>query len=165
MPVHLPLSLRRKPSSPTLLVVGCGDIGMRVLRLLRGRWRLLALTSSPARCEALRQAGAMPLLGDLDQPATLARLGVAADAVLHLAPPAPQGATDLRTAHLLQALARGGRVNRLVYGSTTGVYGAAGSMPKPGCGLLGATSVSRSACCGSRASMQATGLAVIREIG
>ena len=116
----------RKPSSPTLLVVGCGDIGMRVLRLLRGRWRLLALTSSAGRCEALRQAGAVPLLGNLDRPTTLARLSGLADAVLHLAPPAPQAATDLRTAHLLQALARGGRVKRLVYGSTTGVYGDAG---------------------------------------
>jgi nucleoside-diphosphate-sugar epimerase len=111
---------------PSLLVVGCGDIGMRVLRLLRGRWRLLALSSSPDRFDVLRQAGAVPLLGNLDRPATLARLGGLADAVLHLAPPASQGKTDLRTAHLLQALARGGRVRRLVYGSTTGVYGDAG---------------------------------------
>jgi nucleoside-diphosphate-sugar epimerase len=36
------------------------------------------------------------------------------------------GSQDLRTAHLLQALARGGRVERIVYGSTTGVYGDAG---------------------------------------
>ena len=111
---------------PTLLVVGCGDIGLRVLRLLRGRWRLLALTSSPARLAALRAAGAVPLLGDLDRPATLARLAGLADAVLHLAPPAGQGPTDRRTAHLLQALARGGRLRRLVYASTTGVYGDAG---------------------------------------
>ena len=32
----------RPQRRPTLLVVGCGDIGLRVLRLLRGRWRLLA---------------------------------------------------------------------------------------------------------------------------
>ena len=118
---HAPLSRR-----PTLLVVGCGDIGLRVLRLLRGRWRLLALTSSPARAAELRAAGAVPLLGNLDDAASLARIGALADAVLHLAPPASQGAQDLRTAHLLQALARGGRVRRIVYGSTTGVYGDTG---------------------------------------
>ena len=73
----------RQPSSPTLLVVGCGDIGMRVLRLLRGRWRLLALTSSAGRCEALRQAGAVPLLGNLDRPTTLARLGEAFAALVY----------------------------------------------------------------------------------
>lgn len=111
---------------PALLVVGCGDVGMRVLRLLRGRWRVLALTSSPARLVELRQAGAVPLLGNLDDPASLGRIGSLADRVLHLAPPPSHGRHDTRTAHLLQALARGARVRRLVYASTTGVYGDAG---------------------------------------
>lgn len=110
---------------PRLLIVGCGDIGLRVVRLLRGRCAVLALTSNPARRDELRAAGAVPLVGDLDRPATLARLGGLADAVLHLAPPAANGATDRRTAHLLQALARGGGVRRLVYASTSGVYGDA----------------------------------------
>ncbi len=108
---------------PTLLIVGCGDIGMRVLKLLRGHWRVLALTSSASRQAPLRAAGAVPLLGDLDQPATLGRCGALADSVLHLAPPAPAGSVDTRTRHLLTALARGGRVARLVYVSTSGVYG------------------------------------------
>jgi nucleoside-diphosphate-sugar epimerase len=111
---------------PTLLIVGCGDIGLRVARLLRGRWRLLALTSSPQRLAELRAAGIVPLPGNLDAPATLARLAGLADAVLHLAPPPLHGSTDPRTAHLLQALARKGRVTRIVYGSTSGVYGDCG---------------------------------------
>jgi len=119
----LPTTALRRPS---LLIVGCGDVGMRVLKLLRGRWRVLALTSSAERTAALRQAGAVPLLGNLDDPATLGRLGGLADAVLHLAPPPGQGAADTRTQHLLRALARGGRVRRLVYASTTGVYGDCG---------------------------------------
>lgn len=110
---------------PCVLVVGCGDVGLRVLRLLRGRCRLLALTSSPARMPVLRAAGAVPVLGDLDAPTTLARAATLADRVLHLAPPPSQGGHDTRTRHLLQALARAGRVQRLVYGSTTGVYGDA----------------------------------------
>jgi nucleoside-diphosphate-sugar epimerase len=110
----------------TLLVVGCGDIGVRVLRLLQGRGRLLALTSTPQRKAELRALGATPLLGDLDDPATLGRLGALPDAVLHLAPPPSAGSTDTRTQALLQALARGGRVQRIVYGSTTGVYGDCG---------------------------------------
>jgi len=112
-----------RPNKHTLLIVGCGDIGLRVLRIVATRWRVLALTSSPARCAELRQAGAVPLLGNLDQPDTLGRLAGLADAVLHLAPPPAQGSTDPRTAALLAALARGGRVRRLVYGSTSGVYG------------------------------------------
>ena len=118
------LRLRR----PVLLIVGCGDIGLRVLRLLVGRWRVLALTSSTERLPLLRNAGAVPLLGDLDDAASLARLAGLADAVLHLAPPAADGATDRRTAHLLAALSRSARLRCLVYASTSGVYGdAAGS--------------------------------------
>lgn len=111
---------------PVLLIVGCGDVGLRVLRLLAGRYRLLVLTSTPSRAEALRAAGAVPLIGDLDKPGTLARLAGLADAVLHLAPPPLQGTTDPRTRHLLDALARKRRVRCLVYGSTSGVYGDCG---------------------------------------
>ena len=111
---------------PTLLIVGCGDIGLRAAALLRGRWRLVALTSSAARVDELRAAGVQPLIGNLDEPATLARLAGLADAVLHLAPPPGQGAADARTANLLHALARKGRVRRIVYGSTSGVYGDCG---------------------------------------
>ena len=112
-----------------LLIVGCGDIGVRVARLLATRWRVLALTSSPGRVGALRAAGTRPLRGDLDDPASLARLAGLADAVLHLAPPAPAGASDLRTAHLVAALARSQRLRRIVYASTTGVYGDRGGAP------------------------------------
>lgn len=110
---------------PRLLIIGCGDIGMRVVRVLRGRFRLLALATSAARAAELRAEGVVPLIGDLDSPATLARLAGLADAVLHLAPPAPQGAEDTRTRHLLQALARQASVRCLVYVSTSGVYGDA----------------------------------------
>jgi nucleoside-diphosphate-sugar epimerase len=121
----LQASLPTRFKRPTLLIVGCGDVGLRVARLLKGRWRLLALTSSPLRAPALREAGVLPLIGNLDDPVTLARLGGLADAVLHLAPPPGQGKTDARTQHLLQALARKGRVQRIVYASTSGVYGDA----------------------------------------
>ena len=46
--------------------------------------------------------------------------------MLHLAPPPASGADDPRTRALLRALARGGRVRRLVYASTSGVYGDCG---------------------------------------
>jgi nucleoside-diphosphate-sugar epimerase len=108
---------------PTLLIIGCGDVGMRVLRLLGLRWRVLALTSSVDRRAELRAAGAVPLLGNLDDAASLGRLGALADAVLHLAPPPSEGTNDPRTRRLVAALARAGRVQRLVYASTTGVYG------------------------------------------
>ena len=116
----------RRMRKPALLIVGCGDIGLRVLKLLQGRFRVLALTSSAARRDDLRRAGALPLLGDLDDAATLGRLGGLAAAVLHLAPPPAEGERDTRTRHLLDALARRGGVRRIVYASTSGVYGDCG---------------------------------------
>ena len=118
-----PLVSRRRP---VLLIVGCGDIGLRVLKALHARWRVLALTSTPSRAPLLRAAGAKPLLGNLDRPATLGRLAGLAHAVLHLAPPPAQGQDDPRTRALLSVLARGTPPRCLVYASTSGVYGDAG---------------------------------------
>jgi threonine dehydrogenase-like Zn-dependent dehydrogenase len=56
---------------PRLLVVGCGDVGMRLLPLVRERFRVFAVTSQPARCAELRAAGAIPIVADLDRPETL----------------------------------------------------------------------------------------------
>ena len=56
------------------MIIGCGDVGLRVVRALGGRLCVFALTSSPARRDALRAAGVLPLIGDLDDPATLGRL-------------------------------------------------------------------------------------------
>ena len=110
-----------------MLVVGCGDVGLRTARLLRGRVRLLALTSSPSRLGALRAQGITPLQGNLDKPSTLARLAGLATHVVHLAPPPAEAVAqwwrDTRTTALLRALLLRTPPEALVYGSTSGVYG------------------------------------------
>ncbi|WP_256079850.1 SDR family oxidoreductase [Massilia sp. YIM B04103] len=114
----------RKPSFklPRLLILGCGDVGMRLLPLLRQRYRVFAVTSQPERCAALRAAGAVPIVADLDQPATLRRLAGLAPRIVHLAPPQTEGKLDRRTRHLAAVLPAA----QLVYISTTGVYGDCG---------------------------------------
>jgi nucleoside-diphosphate-sugar epimerase len=108
------------PSKPRLLIVGCGDVGMRLLPLVAKRFRVFAVTSQPARCAELRAAGAIPIVADLDRPATLKRLARLAPWVVHLAPPPRQGALDVRTRNLTAILPEGTHV---VYISTSGVYG------------------------------------------
>ena len=108
---------------PRLLLVGCGDVGMRLLPLLVARYRVFAMTRDPERCAALRAAGAVPVIADLDQPASLARLRGLAQQVVHLAPPRPEGERDVRTRNLAAVLPAG---TRIVYVSTTGVYGDCG---------------------------------------
>jgi nucleoside-diphosphate-sugar epimerase len=107
----------------SLLIIGCGDVGLRVVRALGGRLRVLALTSSPRRCDALRAAGVRPVIGDLDDAASLGRLAGLADAVLYLAPPPATGQADPRLRSLLAALSLRSLPARVVYASTTGVYG------------------------------------------
>jgi nucleoside-diphosphate-sugar epimerase len=100
-----------------VLIVGCGDVGMRCVALLRPRARVFALTSQPARAASLREAGTVPLVGDLDVRASLARLAGLASVVLHLAPPEKSGEDDNRTRRLIAALtARRRAAARLVGG-------------------------------------------------
>lgn len=120
-----------------VLIVGCGDVGVRAARAMQNGRRVLALTSSPERVAMLRQLGVIPLQGNLDDATSLRRLAGLAQHVLHLAPPPSQGVHDPRTKRLLLALRRpsaqrrapcqhlASRQIRLVYGSTSGVYGDA----------------------------------------
>jgi nucleoside-diphosphate-sugar epimerase len=108
---------------PRLLIIGCGDVGMRLLPLLCDRFRVFALTSQPERRAELRAAGAIPVVADLDRPQTLARLRGVASYVVHLAPPQPEGSMDFRTRNVTAILPEGAHV---VYVSTSGVYGDCG---------------------------------------
>ena len=114
----LPARFRRE----RLLIVGCGDVGLRAARFQR-HVRVLALTSSPERVQQLRAQGITPLQGNLDDAASVRRLAGLATRVLHLAPPAQHGQTDMRSQHLSRALLLRTAPKHLVYGSTSGVYG------------------------------------------
>lgn len=122
-PGALPARFRRQ----RVLIVGCGDVGLRVAGLLPQRARVFALTSTPARCSELRAQGIVPLQGNLDQQASLYRLAGLCTRVIHLAPPPNEGQTqwwrDPRTRALLNVLRLRTPPVSLVYGSTSGVYG------------------------------------------
>ncbi|HJS39703.1 MAG TPA: SDR family NAD(P)-dependent oxidoreductase, partial [Burkholderiales bacterium] len=93
----------------TLLIAGFGDIARRAAPRLAGRFAWHPVS---------RRYGF-----DLDRPDTLLALP-AADAILHCAPPPGNGADDPRTGNLLAALAKAGILPaRVVYVSTSGVYG------------------------------------------
>ncbi len=101
-------------------MVGCGDVGLRVVQRLHDRYRVVALTHTRERVTELRRAGALPVVADLDQPRSLHRLGSLARIVVHLAPPPSHGNIDTRTRALLPLLHG---TATLIYVSTSGVYG------------------------------------------
>ncbi|UUZ69182.1 NAD-dependent epimerase/dehydratase family protein [Polaromonas sp. P2-4] len=118
----LPSRFRRQ----RVLIVGCGDVGLRVARQLPRNVRLMALTSSVERVPALRAQHITPLQGNLDDSASLRRLAGLATRVVHLAPPPsdnPAWRSDPRTLALLRALRLRSLPQSLVYASTSGVYG------------------------------------------
>lgn len=109
-----------------LLIIGCGDIARRAIPLLSGHFHLYALVRDPARGAALRAMGVTPVIGDLDHRRSLRRLAGLAQVVLHLAPPDGRGEQDERTRNLLAALGQRTLPKRMVYISTSGVYGDCG---------------------------------------
>lgn len=123
----------------SLLIVGCGDIGLRVVRQLKPHIRVVALTSSPERVPELRACGVTPMVGNLDNMSSLQRLGGICSHVLYLVPPLQEMRTDARQSplpgradvdsrclHLCATLLKHKRPERLVYISTTGVYASGG---------------------------------------
>lgn len=115
----LPRRFRRQ----RVLVVGCGDVGVRLVRQANPGVRHLALTTSPASAAVLRSQGVCPLAGNLDQKQTLSRLAGLAHRVVYLAPPPLQGWTDPRVLSLLRALRGRSLPSQFTYVSTSGVYG------------------------------------------
>lgn len=110
-----------------ILVVGMGDIGQRLASGQPGS-RMIGLARTGETISRIRQANAIPILANLDQRASLDRLAGLAPWVVHLAPPPSDSNDDMRTRHLIAALGkaaakRGSLPRRMVYISTSGVYG------------------------------------------
>ncbi len=102
-------------------VIGCGYTGVGLTRALVSRGETVTLTRRDAAvAEAQgRELGGRGLRADLGDPSSLAALAIPSNAiVVCLAPPAQDPAGELRN---LIAAANGAR---LVYVSSTGVYGA-----------------------------------------
>jgi len=109
----------------SVLIIGCGDIGLRVARLHLQRGDTLhALARSPEGAQRLHAHGITPSLGDLDEPASLQLLNTHNVLVYYLAPPPGEGA-DPRMAAFIGIL-HGHAPAKLVYISTSGVYGDCG---------------------------------------
>ena len=114
--------------SPSVLILGCGFTGLRLARRLIARGIALTVTTrDPERLHELERAGVQILAIDAARREDLERLcGAVTDGarVVHSIPPLENGGVySDETPALIEAL--GARPSRVVYLSTTGVYGAA----------------------------------------
>ena len=109
-------------STSPALIVGCGDIGLRVARSLLERGIAVhGQVRSAASVQALNAAGVMPVIADLDAPP--AHSAEPYELVFWFAPPPLQGDTDPR----IRAWLAQNAPKRIVYISTSGVYGDCGN--------------------------------------
>lgn len=100
------------------LIAGCGDVGRRLTQRLAARdCKVTALIRDPLKAEPLLAVGAQLLRQDLDHPQSAGDWPL----LFWFAPPPTAGNTDPRLRGWLQA--QQGRIARLVYISTSGVYG------------------------------------------
>lgn len=86
-----------------LLIIGCGDIGQRVVQQLHHGWQVMGVARSDETLQKIRAAGALAMQAD-----DAHRLARWATHILHAAPPASRDGqvTDRLTRGWLQALAR-----------------------------------------------------------
>lgn len=109
----------------TALIVGCGDVGRRLaLRLLAAGERVIGVVRSSGSAARLKALGIPARVRDLDAPGE--PLPTKDVTVFYLAPPPEGGAGDPRLGRFLHECASHGLPRRLVYISTSGVYGDCG---------------------------------------
>lgn len=110
-----------------VLIVGCGDIGRRVGRLLSAAGRkVVGVVAGEESAARVKESGIRPLVANLNDPDELLDLPTAKALVFYFAPPPGGGITDPKVRNFC-AVASGERVpQRLVYISTSGVYGDCG---------------------------------------
>jgi nucleoside-diphosphate-sugar epimerase len=108
----------------TVLIIGYGDIGRRVAALCQRRgWRVSALIRNTNIAAQLAAQGLTSYAGDLDQPDTLPALPTVNSLIFYFAPPPAQGDGDPRLRTLLSRIPQEALPCKLVYISTSGVYG------------------------------------------
>ncbi len=112
---------------PHLLIIGCGDIGRRTARLAMERgMRVTGVVRSEKSARLAEEQGIRPIVADLMDPGSLKDLPTAGSLVLYAAPPPGGGPIDPKIRHFCQAVTSGAEPAKLVYLSTSGVYGDCG---------------------------------------
>lgn len=103
---------------PTALIAGCGDVGLRVARRLRALGReVTAIVRDRQKAAPLAALGLQLRHEDLDAPGDVGDVPL----LFWFAPPPDSGERDARLRGWLAAQC--GRIGRIVYISTSAVYG------------------------------------------
>ncbi len=115
--------MQDKPRN-SVLIIGCGYIGRRVSALAQAEHSLVTgCVRSEQSAAQLDRSGIDSLIVDLDRTAATSAWGRGFDEVFYFAPPPAHGEQDPRMQAFLQALDNRVPPRRIVYISTSAVYG------------------------------------------
>lgn len=107
-----------------ILIVGCGDIGLRVAKLWQqSGYTVAAIARSEATLSGIAQQNIQPIQADLDLSDSLRGLPTKNALIYYFAPPPATGTEDSRMCHFLGTINKTNLPARIVYISTSGVYG------------------------------------------
>ena len=107
-----------------ILIIGCGDIGLRVAKIWKKAGKtVFCVARSEASIDTFRQQHLHACQADLDNPASLASLPTRDALIYYFAPPPASGQQDSRMENFLNHLPLDALPGRVVYISTSGVYG------------------------------------------
>ncbi|MCK4623200.1 MAG: SDR family oxidoreductase [Desulfuromonadales bacterium] len=110
-----------------VVIIGCGDIGCRVgQQLIEQGKEVLALAHTQKSAVKLREKGFSTLIGDLDYRADTPEIPLHGRQMFYLAPPQGGGKSDYRMLNFCRKLSPGNTPAKVVYISTSGVYGDCG---------------------------------------
>jgi nucleoside-diphosphate-sugar epimerase len=108
------------------VIIGCGYLGTKVaLHYLEKGGSVTGVVRTASSAEALEAEGISAQTRDLDQAATMP-LELRGVELFYFAPPPRTGVEDTRVKQLLEGLSTTNSPRRIVYLSTTGVYGDCG---------------------------------------
>ena len=108
-------------------IIGCGDIGKRVaMELLAQGCRVQATARHADTVVELEKLGMNPLVANFDYREDLPRLVIHQQRLFYFMPPQGGGTIDARMANFCRMLGPDNCPQRVVYMSTSGVYGDCG---------------------------------------
>lgn len=107
-----------------VVIVGCGDIGERVaVKAIAEGAAIHALVRREDRAKELRRLGFDAEVANLDLPASLPIFPTRGAVLYYFAPPPGGGVNDPRVRNFLSTIAPGAEPSKIIYISTSGVYG------------------------------------------
>jgi len=116
--------------SDEVLIVGCGYIGKRVARLAHEKGaKITALLRTPEKIDEIKPVISRTLAINLDDPSTLSSIPADGATIFYFAPPPGGGVLDPRARNFCDSIAQGIKPAKLIYLSTSGVYGDCGDLP------------------------------------